>query len=890
MTTPTDTTGTETTEFPPAIRWNIWDLQANPTNIRTGAASWRNLKSGLNTATDTVNTRAGQITDWQGETATSYASHRSTLTGDSDEAETLAENCAAALDGVASNLELIQTSLDGYLAAVTCEYTVKGTTVTFVPEKQADVTSIDTAISLAEQAREDLDTYLAEAKTKLARYQGEFAVITNAWARAAAGQPTFTVPGEAGMPDGSPEVIRVGDQVIVNTGNGNDTVTVTVDPVTGQRILTVNGVRYEVPPGAQLTVRTGSGHDQISVPRGTNVNLTVLGSGGNDTVDTGAGEQTVLGGSGNDQVSTGDGNDRVYTEAGNDTVDVGNGYNTAVTGAGNDTVRGGRDQDRIRTDDGNDTVAAGAGNDTVHTGAGNDNVAGGAGNDLVTTGEGDDKADGGAGEDTVVTGAGTDTAHGGDGHDVVNTGAGDDFATGGAGDDTIHTGGGNDRVNGVNLPLVGGVEVGAEGDDTINGGAGDDTILGGGGDDVVIPSEGDDNVSGGDGDDVLHGGDDDDTVSAGDGHDVVTGGYGNDTIRGGDGNDIIEGNGGGADRTRSDDDTVRGGDGDDLLSGGAGNDRIYGERGNDVAHGGAGDDYFDGGEGNDFFRGGAGGDVAYGGAGRDTLHGGKGNDYLEGSEGEDSLAGEDGDDILSGGKDDDSMDGGDGNDVFYAGHGQDIVSGGDGNDTAHTQDDGDHKDYANSDVENVVNVEYDPDLGSTIVVDGTDEFKARVLADLEMLRSSPNGQLMLTEQDLLAHGIAPHNPNGLFQKPSVLRITEITDENGYAWTEGDERRIGYNPAFNLGGSTSAHHSPPLVVLYHEMAHTYDYGNETSVPNDYNEPDNPNTPNSEREAVGLPIDQDGDGTIDDPRDFPAHPHEYTENGMLDEFGWPLRPRY
>jgi hypothetical protein len=49
------------------------------------------------------------------------------------------------------------------------------------------------------------------------------------------------------------------------------------------------------------------------------------------------------------------------------------------------------------------------------------------------------------------------------------------------------------------------------------------------------------------------------------------------------------------------------------------------------------------------------------------------------------------------------------------------------------------------------------------------------------------------------------------------------------------------------------------------------------------------PNREREAAGLPIDDDHDPKTPDRID-PDHPYQYTENGLREELGAPHRPRY
>jgi len=80
-----------------------------------------------------------------------------------------------------------------------------------------------------------------------------------------------------------------------------------------------------------------------------------------------------------------------------------------------------------------------------------------------------------------------------------------------------------------------------------------------------------------------------------------------------------------------------------------------------------------------------------------------------------------------------------------------------------------------------------------------------------------------------------------------------------------------------------------VVLYHELAHVYDYFHDTLAAGTYEGADNPGVPNAEREAVGLPIDHDGDPDTPDTLD-PDHPFELTENGLRDEFGLTPRLRY
>jgi hypothetical protein len=172
-----------------------------------------------------------------------------------------------------------------------------------------------------------------------------------------------------------------------------------------------------------------------------------------------------------------------------------------------------------------------------------------------------------------------------------------------------------------------------------------------------------------------------------------------------------------------------------------------------------------------------------------------------------------------------------------------------------------------------------------------------VNADLDMLASSPRGQMMLAALDQ-AHD-ATKAPaagwpvlGGIAYQGDTFTIKETTDLNGYAsansttflktWSQHPV--IQYNPTFD-----TLYDGPPVTVLYHEMAHVYDYEYGTLADGTYDGPDNPGVPNREREAVGLPIDDDHDPNTPDRID-PDHPYDYTENGLRDEMGAPHRPRY
>jgi len=328
----------------------------------------------------------------------------------------------------------------------------------------------------------------------------------------------------------------------------------------------------------------------------------------------------------------------------------------------------------------------------------------------------------------------------------------------------------------------------------------------------------------------------------------------------------------------SGDDRVHGGDGDDTVLGLWGRDTVWAGGGADQVCGGADGDYLDGQGGNDRLDGGAGEDTLYGLDGDDVLWGGSDRDYVDGGAGADMVAGGGAADVLLGGREGDTVLGGSGDDALYSGAGIDRIHGGSGDDRAFTQ-----IDDAVSGVGTEVRVEL-TDVGGFIRVEGSPEFVARVQSDLDALRSSPRGAAMLAALE------SSHTDSGLFRTSNGLVIREIDAANGFArppFLGLGHATIGYNPAFD-----DLHLSPPVpptVVLYHELAHVYDYFHDTLAAGTYEGADNPGVPNAEREAVGLPIDHDGDPDTPDTLD-PDHPFELTENGLRDEFGLTPRLRY
>lgn len=334
---------------------------------------------------------------------------------------------------------------------------------------------------------------------------------------------------------------------------------------------------------------------------------------------------------------------------------------------------------------------------------------------------------------------------------------------------------------------------------------------------------------------------------------------------------------------------VEAGDGDDRIATGAGNDRIDAGLGDDTVASGDGRDDLFGNAGADRLEAGAGDDVVYGGDGADRLHGGDGVDFLEGGRGNDALAGDVGKDMLSGGLDDDSLRGGDGDDAVYTGDGRDTVDNQAGNDTVYAQRAVDLINAASGARNTVINVEIGAAKG--VSIEGSDAFKQRVGAEIDFLRSSPNGQRMLAEFDRAA------------ARGNTVTIKELANEqNGYAQTfsndadivagkpgAGGDVQISYNPSFHMDAFPA-----PVVVLYHEMSHAYNGVTGTFQQGTYqgSGPDSGQVPNAERQAVGLETSApayDFDRDASTPKTT-TNPDHLTENGLRGELGLPDRPSY
>lgn len=443
------------------------------------------------------------------------------------------------------------------------------------------------------------------------------------------------------------------------------------------------------------------------------------------------------------------------------------------------------------------------------------------------------------------------------------------------------------------------------------------TLLSGSGADLVAGANGNDIIRTGDGGDSVIGGGGDDTIDAGAHNDIVVDGptilLTPASLRRLEGARPIE------QRSSGGNDTVVGSYGNDYVDAGAGDDRVWGSAGDDVVYGGEGDDIVDG---------------------------GTGSDYLDGYLGNDQLSGGNQQDVLSGGAGDDHLRGGLDDDVTYTGAGRDAVDDRDGANTVYHQAD-DAVTVGQASRKVTVEIAAIPD---TIRIEGTPEFVARVRADLETLASSPTGSQML--HHLGEHGDGPlwfdgdiltikeggglgsrteardgdamirydtstfpydQPANGDNQVPPVMvlqhemaHVYDIMSEgavayvgppSGAAWylgpDAGEMPTEVYTPDARFPRSIQIDANDDGRISFDEIDRDND-GDIDDLDLDLNADGDVDVrdgwvPNLERQAVGLPIDHDGNP---DTPAVPAadRPGALTENALRQEMGYRPRPTY
>lgn len=303
-----------------------------------------------------------------------------------------------------------------------------------------------------------------------------------------------------GLGDDLMLVDDVGDRVIEQDGQGNDTVWSAVD------FVLPDGVENLVLLGTQATASPAGASARVASNAATRATGNaasnwIAGNDGNNTLDGAGNADTLIGGPGDDTYYVDNPGDMVVEQPNEGEADVvmsaittvlpthvenlvmlpsahhgsGNALNNALTGnaadnwldgaAGDDIVMGLEGDDTLEGGDGADRLDGGAGNDTLTGGAGQDQLIGGAGNDAYWLGADDasdtivELAEGGV--DTVysrvsltlvehienltlfgdanlaaIGNAGENWLVGNDGNNWMTSGAAEDLMAGGRGSDT----------------------------------------------------------------------------------------------------------------------------------------------------------------------------------------------------------------------------------------------------------------------------------------------------------------------------------------------------------------------------------------------------------------------------------------------------------------------
>jgi hypothetical protein len=125
----------------------------------------------------------------------------------------------------------------------------------------------------------------------------------------------------------------------------------------------------------RIQFHVGNGNDTVT-GHTTDVELSIYGGDGNDTLRGGWARDGLYGEGGNDYLFGGRGDDSIYGGEGDDVLEGGAGTQRGLSGEdgndslidreGNSTLRGGRGNDHIADDGGEDRIEGGAGNDVIN--------------------------------------------------------------------------------------------------------------------------------------------------------------------------------------------------------------------------------------------------------------------------------------------------------------------------------------------------------------------------------------------------------------------------------------------------------------------------------------------------------------------------------------------
>ena len=220
---------------------------------------------------------------------------------------------------------------------------------------------------------------------------------------------------------------------------------------------------------------------------------------------------------------------------------------------------------------------------------------------------------------------------------------------------------------------------------------------------------------------------------------------------------------------------------------------------------------------------------------------------------------------------------------------------------------------------------YRPEYGKQIdqfknvTIEGDDKFKARVASDLKTLMAIPAGRKLLGTLESAKNPIkiTPLNSN---VKNSSLNFSQSVNTcvgSDGTPSKGEKANVRYNPAFINKDVASKGATPPLINLYHELAHAYNVTTGTvlsGVITTFRDKNNKVREEEamEHQAIGLPLENlkthftaynnnvphyISNDLHQAPIAHPGEKHrtldnpvEYTENGLRKALNRQLRESY
>jgi hypothetical protein len=254
-----------------------WDLRAELGPVYGAEIFWQSLANHVLPANaQIVNEMATQVVgcSWQGGAADSYMLHWLRLWPDMLEAADRAQRVSECLRDAVTVVRSAQEQLDGSWLRLRRRVEAVQLTngVQVVLRNPADQAYLDRALQSARQVRRHANAELARVAERIEAELTRVYQLNDTWT-GLTDPGTTEWAGSAAL--GGTSIIRVGNQVFVTRGVSSpgdpynvirDEVTVTVDPGTGEQIVSVNGVEQQrFGREVNVVLRDGSNSDGLTV-------------------------------------------------------------------------------------------------------------------------------------------------------------------------------------------------------------------------------------------------------------------------------------------------------------------------------------------------------------------------------------------------------------------------------------------------------------------------------------------------------------------------------------------------------------------------------------------------------------------------------------------------